>query len=148
MQNRDAAFASQQEQPRFTSMTLVPGFMRSPKLVFAALLGVSSLAGCFESPSKTADETAIVPFPAQAGPAETSTALSLDTPIERIAADPAGKAVLDKDIPGLLTNPNYPMIKGMNLKTVAALSSGKLDDQTLAETKADLAALPKQASLK
>ena len=125
------------------------GSNQFPKLVFVAILGLTSLAGCLESPSKTADQT-IVPFPGGGSqvPAQASTNLSLDTPIERIAADPAGKAVLDKDVPGLLTNPNYPMIKGMNLKTVAALSSGRLDDQTLAQTKADLAALPKEASLK
>jgi len=95
------------------------------------------------------DET-IVPFPDATGPAPApaSTALSLDTPVERIAADPGGAAVLNKDIPGLLNDPNYPMFKGMNLKTLASLSGGRLDDQTLAETKSDLAALPKQASLK
>ena len=73
---------------------------------------------------------------------------TLDTPVERIAADPAGAAVLNKDIPGLLTNPSYALFKGMNLKMLASLSSGRLDAETLAETKADLAALPKQASLK
>ncbi|HWF63701.1 MAG TPA: hypothetical protein VN685_03720 [Rhizomicrobium sp.] len=80
-------------------------------------------------------------------PAQTSTALTLDTPVERIAADPGGAAVLNKDIPGLLSDPNYPMFKGMNLKMLASLSSGRLDGRTLAETQADLAALPKQASL-
>ena len=124
------------------------GSVRFPKLILAAFLGLS-LAGCYSAPPKTADD-GIVAFPDAAGhtPAPASTALSLDTPVERIAADPGGAAVLNKDVPGLLSDPNYPMFKGMNLKTLASLSGGRLDDQTLAETKSDLAALPKQASLK
>lgn len=122
---------------------------RFPKLIFAASLA-ASLSGCFTPHPKS--QTAIVPFPEDGAPAvqdqATSTSYTLDTPIERIAADPDGAAVLNKDIPGLLTNPNYGMIKSMNLKTVASLSGGRLDGQTLAQTKTDLAALPKQASLK
>jgi hypothetical protein len=122
-----------------------------PKLIFVAILGLLSLEGCLSGHPRTADET-IVPFSGSGSgsgpsPAQTSTALTLDTPVERIAADPRGAAVLNKDVPGLLSDPNYPMFKGMNLKTLASLSSGRLDDQTLAETKADLDALPKEASL-
>lgn len=86
--------------------------------------------------------------PAAAASTPSSTALTLETPVERIAADPAGAAILNKDIPGLLSDSNYPMFKGMNLKTLASLSGGRLDDATLAQTKADLDALPKQVSLK
>ena len=125
-----------------------------PRLIFVAILGLLSLEGCLSAPTKTTGE-AIVAFPGGSSdsshavaPTPTSMALTLDTPVERIAADPGGAAVLNKDIPGLLSDPNYPMFKGMNLKTLASLSSGRLDGQTLAETQADLAALPKQASLK
>lgn len=111
-------------------------------LLFAAIFTVS---GCFTSEPKERSD-AIVAFPG-AAPQETATGYTLETPIERIAADPAGRAVLNKDIPGLLGNSRYEMFKGMNLKTLASLSSGKLDEQTMAQTKADLAALPKQASL-
>jgi hypothetical protein len=121
------------------------GFAALP-LSFAAIL----LGGCFTSEPKSKSE-AIVGFPGGAAPTQpaqaASNGYSLDTPIERIAADPAGAAVLNKDIPGLLANPRYEMFKSMNLKTLAQLSSGKLDEQTLAQTQADLAALPKQASL-
>ena len=110
-------------------------------LSFAAILAVS---GCYTEKPKP---DAIVAFPDAAAPAQTATGYTLDTPIERIAADPAGAAVLNKDIPGLLTNTRYDMFKSMNLKTLASLSAGRLDDETLAQTKADLAALPKQASL-
>ena len=68
---------------------------------------------------------------------------TLDTPIEVIAADPRGEAVLNKNLPGLLTNPNYYLFKGMSLKALASASSGRVSRQTLAQTLADLAALPK-----
>jgi hypothetical protein len=72
-----------------------------------------------------------------------STGLGLDTPIEQIAANPAGKAVLDKDIPGLLTHPAYDQFKSMSLKEVQPMSQGALTDDMLAKAGTDLAALPK-----
>ena len=68
---------------------------------------------------------------------------TLDTPIEVIAADPAGLAVLNKDMPGLMTNPNYYLFKGMSLKSLASAANGRISPQTLAQTSADLAALKK-----
>ncbi|HWU54451.1 MAG TPA: hypothetical protein VN175_03055 [Rhizomicrobium sp.] len=78
--------------------------------------------------------------------AQASAGHTLDTPIEVIAADPAGVAVLNKDIPGLLANPNYAIFKGMSLNMLAAMSRGRLSEQTLAQTKADLEALHKQGA--
>jgi len=72
-----------------------------------------------------------------------ATGLSLDTPIEQIAAVPAGKAVLDKDIPGLLSHPAYDQFKGMSLKEVQPMSQGAITDDMLTKTGADLTALPK-----
>jgi hypothetical protein len=80
-----------------------------------------------------------VPVPA---PTATSAAkFTLDTPVETIAADPAGKAVLNADIPGLLTHPMYDSFKGMGLLTLQGMAEGKLTDKMLAKTKADLAAI-------
>jgi hypothetical protein len=82
------------------------------------------------------------PPPASMTPA--TSGFTLDTPIEVIAADPAGQAVLNKDMPGLMTNPNYHLFKGMSLKALASASGGMVSQQTLAQTLADLAALPKR----
>src|SRR3954467_1917474 len=82
---------------------------------------------------------ALQPAPASVAPG----GFTLDTPIEVIAADPAGQAVLNKDMPGLMTNPNYHLFKGMSLKALASASGGMVSQQTLAQTLADLAALPK-----
>lgn len=69
--------------------------------------------------------------------------MTLDTPIQDIAANPAGKAVLDADLPGLTTHPAYDQFKGMSLKEVQPMSQGAITDAALAKTGADLAALPK-----
>jgi len=134
-------------------MTRLYGSAQLPKLIFVSILGLLSIEGCFSGEPKAQDQGIVAfpgsaPAPHAASNASASTALTLDTPVERIAADPRGAAVLNKDIPGLLSNPNYPVFKNMNLKTLAALSGGKLDGQTLAQAQTDLAALPKEASLK
>ena len=68
-------------------------------------------------------------------------ALTLDTPIETIVANPAGKAVLDKDAPGLTTHAMYDQFKSMSLKDLAPMSQGKLDDAALKKIGDDLAAV-------
>jgi len=64
--------------------------------------------------------------------------VTLDLPIEQLAADQAAAAVLRKDLPGLLEDKHYPMFKSMSLRVIAALSNGKISTQTLAQTEADL----------
>ena len=75
-----------------------------------------------------------------------STGYTLDTPIEVIAADPGGAAVLNKDMPDLLANPNYSAFKGMSLKWLASMSRGKLSQEKLAQIEADLETLHKQVA--
>lgn len=70
-----------------------------------------------------------------------SSRYTLDTPIEVIVADPQGAAVINKDIPKLLANPNYGVFKSMSLKMLASLSNGQLTDKQLAQIKADLGTL-------
>jgi hypothetical protein len=101
---------------------------------------LSSLFGCAAPQPRSLE---IIPFPGGGPAVQSLSGYTLETPIEVIAADPRGAAVLNKDIPGLLTNPNYAMFKGMSLKILAALSNGKLSEQTLAQTKVDLSTLPK-----
>jgi hypothetical protein len=75
--------------------------------------------------------------PAPAAPA----GFTLDTPIETIAADPKGKAVLDKDLPGLTTNDMYENFKGMSLRALQPMANGQIPDDALTRTQTDLAAL-------
>jgi hypothetical protein len=89
---------------------------------------------------------------AQSAPAAAAAApaagFTLDTPIEQIAADPAGKAVLDKDLPGLTTHQAYDQFKGMSLSQVQPMSQGAISDVALAKAGADLAALAPAAPAK
>ena len=67
--------------------------------------------------------------------------LNLDTPIETIVADAAGKAVLDADLPGLTTHEYYAMFKSMSLSALAKAYPDKLASDAVAKTEADLAAI-------
>ena len=78
---------------------------------------------------------------APAAAAATSAGLSLDTPIGEIAAAPAGKAVLDQQLPGLLTHPAYETFKAFSLKALQPYSNGLITDERLAAVEAGLKAL-------
>lgn len=67
--------------------------------------------------------------------------LTLGTPIERIVAEPAGKAVLDANIPELTPYEMYGTFKSMSLRQLQPMSEGLITDEGLAETEADLAAV-------
>jgi hypothetical protein len=109
---------------------------------FAALLIVPTAAFAQTSPAPVPAPTS---SPAPAAPAASAPAtgakFNLDTPIQDIVADAAGKAVLDKDLPGLIGLPQYEMFKGLSLKQLQGYSDGKLTDETLAKTATDLAAI-------
>jgi hypothetical protein len=70
---------------------------------------------------------------------------TLNTPVERIAADPAGRAVLNQDLPGLITNPNDIMIEEMSLAQIASISNGRLSRSLLDKVQADLTRLTPQS---
>lgn len=69
-------------------------------------------------------------------------AYSRDTPVEKIAADPAAAAVLNKDLPGILSDTQYPLFKNMSLKQLQSASGGDLSQVDVDKTVADLQALP------
>ena len=65
--------------------------------------------------------------------------LSLDTPVEAIVADAAGKAVLDANLPGLTTYEHYDMIKTYSLRALSRMAPDKLPAEALAKVEAELA---------
>ena len=96
--------------------------------------------------AQTAPASATASAPAVAAPATTATAtgaakFDLYTPIETIAANTAGKTVLDTDLQNITAHPMYDSFKGMSLNQVQPLSQGALTDAALAKVKADLAAI-------
>ena len=95
--------------------------------LFAAAAALSVLAAA------PALAQAPAPAPAAAG------ALSIEsTPIETLVANPAAKAVLDKDLPGLTTHEAYEQFKAMTLTQVAPMSQGAITDDALKTVQADL----------
>jgi hypothetical protein len=86
-------------------------------------------------------QTAPAPAPAPAATPAAAAKFTLDTPIQEIVADANGKAVIDKNLPGLIGLPQYDMFKGLSLNQLKAYSDGKLTDEVLAKTAADLAAI-------
>jgi hypothetical protein len=103
-----------------------------------ALLGVGGLclvlAGC-----------ATHGGPSDAGLDKTqarSARLTLDTPISELCDDPRGRAVLDRNLPGLRTNPNYFLFQGFSLRQLASMSGGKITKAKLESIRLDLAATP------
>jgi len=79
-------------------------------------------------------------------PAQTAapTPYGQDTPLETLAADPAAAAVLNKDLPGLLTDAQYPIFKRMSLKSLQEASGGDLSAEDVNKTVADLRTLPQR----
>jgi hypothetical protein len=65
-----------------------------------------------------------------------------DTPISDLIANPGAKAVLDKDIPGMSTNPSIDVVGGMTLRALQPTAPDKLSDKVLDQVDADLAKLP------
>jgi hypothetical protein len=84
------------------------------------------------------------PVKAEEAPIASSDApvYTLRTPVEIIAADPAAAAVLNRDLPGLLTNPSYPIFKTMSLKQMQEASGGDLSVVDINKALADLQMLP------
>lgn len=75
-----------------------------------------------------------------AAPAAAAAPLNGDSPIEAIAATPAGKASLEKNIDGLLAHAAYEQFKGMSLRALAPMSGGIITDEKIAAVEADLKA--------
>ncbi len=70
-------------------------------------------------------------------------ALSVETSLIGAMMDnAAAKAILDKHLPGLTTNPQIEMARSMTLKQIQGFAPDQLTDEALAKVQADLAALP------
>ena len=66
---------------------------------------------------------------------------TLDTPIADLIANPAAKAVLDKDLPGLTSDENLDKFAKIGLRQFQPLTGGQLTDALLVKVARDLAKL-------
>jgi hypothetical protein len=104
--------------------------LRLAAAAFAAL-SLAALAACAGPPPAV---VAATPVPPPHG-----RAFTLDTPVHVIEADAQGKAVLDRDLPGLMASRDLMMVDDMSLAQIASVSGGKLTNAKLAMLQADLA---------
>ncbi len=65
--------------------------------------------------------------------------LTLDTPVEQIVAEPAGKAILEAHLPAVSGHAAFERFKSMSLRQLQPVSQGQLTDEALAKTEAALA---------
>ncbi|MCE3288626.1 MAG: hypothetical protein K0R83_638 [Caulobacter sp.] len=77
--------------------------------------------------------------PAAAAKAAWSTAT---TPLGDLLANPETKAVLEKHLPGISTNPEVEPVKGLSLKAIQPYAPDRLPDALLAAIDVDLAKVP------
>ena len=112
--------------------------MRSVVLVAALIAAPAAAHDGAHKPTAILASAAVA---TPAAPAAATSRLNIDMPIEALAADPAGKAVLDANFPGMTTHAMYDSFKGMTLTQVQPMSNGNIKDEAVAKAKADLAAL-------
>ncbi len=64
------------------------------------------------------------------------------TPVGELIANPDTKAVLEKHLPGISTNPQLEQVKGLSLKAIQPYAPDQLPDAILTAIDVDLAKLP------
>jgi len=80
--------------------------------------------------------------PAPAVPAAKVKLSSADTDLGTLIDNPAAKAIIEKHIPGMTTNDQVDMARGMTLKAIQQYAPDEVTDARLAAIDADLAKLP------
>jgi hypothetical protein len=108
---------------------------------WTGLLLLTLPAAAQDAPASTA-ASAPASAPASTTASPPVPAYSRDTPVEKMTSDPAAVAVLNKDLPGLLTAPEFAIFKSMSLKQLQQASGGDLSEVDVAKAEADLQALP------
>ena len=100
----------------------------------AVLVALSVAAPTF------ANTAPVAPAPAPA-PVVAVAKLSIDSPIEALAADPVAKAALDANFPGVTTHSMYEQFKNMTIKQLQPMAADKITDAAIAKLATDLARL-------
>lgn len=79
---------------------------------------------------------------APAAPAAKAKLSTTDTDLGTLLDNPTTKAIVEKHIPGMTTNDQVEMARGMTLKAIQQYASDDVTDARLAAIDADLAKLP------
>ena len=96
----------------------------------------------FVSLSAAAQSASVASQPAAAdqapAPAPAAAAFDGNTPLGEIVANPAAKAVLDKDLPGVSTHPALDQVKGKSLRDLLPVAQPLITDEKIAAFDADM----------
>lgn len=71
---------------------------------------------------------------------------SIKTPIEKIAANPAARAVIDAELPGFTSHPMYEQFKTMSLDALDAMFPGAVPRERIDAVDKALRAIPEEAA--
>ena len=108
-------------------------------LITTAALGVAAIA----VPAIAAETPTAAAATAPAAAPAPKAAFSVEgTDVGTLLDNPATKAVLDKLLPGLSTNPQIDMARAMTLKQVQGYAPDKIKDEALVQVDAELAKIP------
>ena len=108
-------------------------------LITTAALGVAAIA----VPAIAADTPTAAAATAPAAAPAPKAAFSVEgTDVGTLLDNPTTKAVLDKLLPGLSTNPQIDMARAMTLKQVQGYAPDKIKDEALVQVDAELAKIP------
>ena len=92
------------------------------------------------TPSPAAADPALASPPEDVMPVTgASVSYTLDTPIHDLIANPATRAVLDRNMPGLSTDENLPKFDRLGLRAFQPLTGGQLTGPMLVQMAKDLA---------
>lgn len=117
------------------------------RVIVAAALAMTSAGPARAQGSSPSAKEAAERFSLDLAPVEedaavtapTGAPLTLDTPIAELIADPRGKRVLDRDLPGLSTDKNLDKFQALSLRRLAPQTGGRLTPALLETVARDLA---------
>jgi hypothetical protein len=115
------------------------------RILFGAALAACALSLAGAALAQDAAPAAAAAPDAAAAPAKAGPP-SVDWTVQDLLADPAAKAVIDKDLPGMEADPRLDMVKSLSLRAVAQYPEAQIDQAKLDAIQSDLAALSKPAS--
>ncbi len=111
--------------------------MRTLMAAAALVLAPATLVSAQTAPTPSA---ATAPMAGHYGTTTTEIGVLLD--------DPAAKAVIEKNVPGMTTNDQIDMARAMTLKDIQQYSPDQMTDKVLATMDAEFAKLPAKPASK
>jgi para-nitrobenzyl esterase len=107
---------------------------------------LAAMAVATGAQAQTAGAQTAAPATTAAPAAKAAHYTTSSTEIGALLDDPAARALLDKHIPGMTSNPQVDMARAMTLKDVQQYSPDLITDKVLADLDADFANIPAKST--